>query len=280
MRLGTLTIVGVGLIGGSIGLAAKRRAIANHIVGVGRHQSTLNLAVDLGAIDAGSLELAAGVADADLVVFCTPVQYIAEQVLSAARHCKPGAVLTDAGSTKAEIVRTLAGQLPPGVSFIGSHPLAGSEKRGPEYAEHDLFEDRLVVVTPTSGTDPAKLEQVFDFWHALGARVKVMLPEEHDRALAITSHVPHLLAAALAGSLPNELQELTATGFRDTTRIAAGDPELWSGIFLQNRHAVLAALDRVAAQLAQLRTALDAGDGNTLIHLLNQSKQVRDALGS
>jgi prephenate dehydrogenase len=280
VRLGILTIVGVGLIGGSIGLAARRRRVAERVLGVGRQQSSLNLAVDLGAIDDGSLDLTTAVAKADLVVFCTPVQRIAEQVLAAAPHCKPGAVLTDAGSTKAEIVNAVTGRLPVHVCFIGSHPLAGSEKRGPEYAEHDLFEDRLTVVTPIPGTDPAKLEIVFNFWRALGSRVKVMLPEEHDRVLALTSHVPHLLAAALAGTLPSELRELTATGFRDTTRIAAGDPELWTGIFLQNRQAVLAALDRVTAQLGRLRTALTANDESTLNDLLDQAKKVRDALGS
>jgi prephenate dehydrogenase len=280
MRLGTLTIVGVGLIGGSIGLATKRRGVAERVLGVGRHQRTLNLAHDLGALDASFLELAPAVADADFVVFCTPVQRIAAQVLEAAPSCRAGAVLTDAGSTKAEIVDAVHGRLPAGVAFIGSHPLAGSEKRGPEYADADLFDGRLTVVTPAPGTDPAQLERVFDFWQALGSRVKLMLPEEHDRALALTSHVPHLLASALAGSLPPELRELTATGFRDATRIAAGDPELWTGIFLQNQAAVLAALERVLAQLDRLRAALTAHDERTLTDLLDLAKRARDVLGS
>ena len=280
MKLGTLTIVGVGLIGGSIGLAARRRGVAERVLGVGRHQATLNLAHDLGAIDAAFLELAPAVADSDMVVFCTPVQRIAEQVLEAAPACRPGTLLTDAGSAKGEIVQAIADRLPVGVTFIGSHPLAGSEKRGPEYAEPDLFEDRLTVVTPTPGADPAMLERVFDFWRALGSRVKVMLPSEHDQALALTSHVPHLLASALAGSLPTELRELTASGFRDTTRIAAGDPELWTGIFLQNRAAVLAALERVADRLDRLRNALQENDEQSLTDLLDQAKRARDALGS
>jgi prephenate dehydrogenase len=280
MKLGTLTIVGVGLIGGSIGLAARRRGVAERVLGVGRHQATLNLAHDLGAIHAGFLELAPAVADSDFVVFCTPVQHIAEQVLEAAPACRPGTLLTDAGSAKGEIVRAIANRLPAGVAFIGSHPLAGSEKRGPEYAEPDLFEDRLTVVTPTPGVDPAQLERVFDFWQALGSRVKVMLPAEHDQALALTSHVPHLLASALAGSLPTELRELTASGFRDTTRIAGGDPELWTGIFLQNRDAVLAAMKRVADRLDRLRNALQENDEPSLTSLLDQAKRARDALGS
>jgi prephenate dehydrogenase len=280
MRLGVLTIVGVGLIGGSIGLSARRRGLAERVLGVGRAQSTLNLAHDLGAIDGSYLEISPAVAEADLVIFCTPVQRIARQVLEAAPHCKPGALLTDTGSTKAEIVRALDGRLPEGVTFIGSHPLAGSEKRGPEYAEANLFQNRLAVVTPRAGTDVRQLERLFDFWQALGSRVKLMTPEEHDQALALTSHVPHLLAAALAGSLPQHLRELTATGFRDCTRIAAGDPELWSGIFLQNADEVCAALDGVLAQLEPLRAALAARDEAALTNLLDQAKKARDALGS
>jgi prephenate dehydrogenase len=280
MQLGTLTIVGVGLIGGSVGLAARRRRVAARVLGVARQQQTLDLARARGAIDAGFLDLAPAVKDADLIVFCTPVQLIAEQARSAAGHCKRGAVLTDAGSTKAPIVAALDGTLPAGVSFVGSHPLAGSEKRGPEHADAELFVNRLTVVTPTAATDPHALETVCRFWQALGARVKTMTPEAHDAALAMTSHVPHLLAAALAGALPAELYELTATGFRDTTRIAAGDPAVWTGIFTQNRRAVLEALARVLAEVERFRAALQAGDETALASLLAHGKKVRDALGS
>src|SRR5262249_34003083 len=153
-----------------------------------------------------------------------------------------GALLTDAGSTKAAIVGAIDGRLPKGVHFVGSHPLAGSEKRGPEFADADLFEGRLTVVTPTQRTDKSALDQTIAFWQALGARVKTRTRRDHDRARPMPPPLPHLTAAALAGILPPELHEFAASGFRDTTRVAAGDPTLWTGILLQNRSAMLDAV--------------------------------------
>jgi prephenate dehydrogenase len=290
MRIDLLTIVGVGLIGGSIGLAAKRRGVAARVYGVGWRQATLDQARALGAIDDGFLELGPGVCEAEVVVFCTPVDRIVGQVMTAAPLCSAGTLLTDAGSTKGVIVRELEHRLPApapaadgqgqGVVFVGSHPLAGSEKRGPGFADADLFQGRVTVVTRTVRTPPAPLERTVSFWEALGSRVRVMEPDEHDRALALTSHLPHLLAAALAAGLPPELHELTATGFRDTTRVAAGDPALWTGIFLHNREPVLAALGSLRDNLDRFQAALRAGDVNALTMLLDQAKKVRDALGS
>jgi prephenate dehydrogenase len=280
MPIQTLAIVGVGLIGGSIGLAAKRRGLAVRVLGAGRQQSSLDEALAIGAIDEAFLDLGEVVRRADFTVFCTPVDRIVEQVTGCASLCSPGTVLTDAGSTKAAIVRGIDGQVPAGVSFVGSHPLAGSEKRGPRFADPELFQNRVTVVTPTLQTDAAALEKVIGFWRALGARVKVMEPEAHDRALALTSHLPHLAASALSGLLPPELHELAATGFRDTTRVAAGDPVLWTGIFLQNRQAVLDALALLADRLEGLRTALATQDRAKLDDLLAQAKRNRDALGS
>jgi prephenate dehydrogenase len=280
MRIKTLTIVGVGLIGGSIGLAAKRRGVAERVIGVGRHQAGLDHALALGAIDESRLDLIQGVHDAGFVVFCTPVDIIAEHVLAAAPSCSRGTLLTDAGSTKAAIVRTVEGRLPDGVAFVGSHPLAGSEKRGCEHGDAELFHGRLTIVTRTVGTDPQALERTAEFWHSLGSRVQVMDPNDHDKALAVTSHLPHLLSAALAGILPAELYELTATGFRDTTRVASGDPSIWCGIFAQNRGAVLEALARLDGRLSQFRQALENGNWPVVCDLLTQAKKVRDVLGS
>lgn len=280
MRLQTLTIVGVGLIGGSIGLAAKRRGLAERVLGVGWRQNSLDRALAVGAVDEGFLEPAPAVHRAELAVFCTPVDCIAEQVLSAAPGCSPGTVLIDAGSTKAAIVRRIETQLPPQVAFVGCHPLAGSEKRGADFADANLFQGRLTVVTPTPHTDPGALEKATAFWKALGARVLFLSPEEHDQALALTSHLPHLLASVLAGILPPELHELTATGFRDTTRVAAGDPSIWTGIFAQNRSAVLDALNQFQERLTQFQRAVQAEDWATVDSLLAQAKKVRDALGS
>jgi prephenate dehydrogenase len=280
MNIRTLTIVGVGLIGGSIGLAARRRGIAQRILGTSRTQTGIDQAKALDLIDEGFLDVAAAVHQAELTVFCTPVDCIAKQVTAVASGCAPGTVLTDAGSTKEAIVREVDGRLPPGVAFVGSHPLAGSEKRGPEWADADLFQGRLTIVTPTAQTDAAGLEKTSAFWRALGSRVRVMEPEEHDRALAWTSHLPHLAAAALAGILPLRLFDLSAAGFRDTTRVAAGDPTIWTGIFVHNRPAVLDALQQLEDYLSQFRKAIEAGDWVALDALLTKAKKVRDALGS
>jgi prephenate dehydrogenase len=280
MKIQTLTIVGVGLIGGSIGLAVKRRGVAGRVVGVGRQQSSLDRARALGAIDEGSLDLSAAVPRSQIVIFCTPVDQIVAQVLSSAPGCAAGTLLTDAGSTKGAIVRGLDGRLPAYVAFVGSHPLAGSERRGPEHADGNLFEGKLTVLTPTSRTDPAALERTSAFWRALGSRVRIMNPDEHDQALALTSHLPHLAASALATILPPELRDLTATGFRDTTRVAAGDPSLWTAIFEQNRTAVLAALGLLQDRLIEFKRALAANDRAALDALLTRAKESRDALGS
>jgi len=280
MKIETLTIVGVGLIGGSIGLAAKKRGLARRVVGVGRNTPRLDVARSRGAIDEAQLDLATAMKQADIAVFCTPVDRITEQVLSAAPVCAPGTLLTDAGSTKAKIVAAIEGRLSNKVAFVGSHPLAGSEKHGPEHAAADLFVERWTVVTPTPKTDLKAVERTCDFWQALGARVRLMSPEDHDRALAVTSHLPHLAASALAGILPPELHELSATGFRDTTRVAAGDPDLWSAIFSHNRQALLDALCRYSDRVQEFRRALEAGDEAAIHDLLTQAKRVRDALGS
>jgi prephenate dehydrogenase len=276
----TLAIVGVGLIGGSIGLAAKRRGLARRVLGVGRQQRSLDEALAVGAIDEGFLQPKDAVPRANLVVFCTPVDLIVEQVVSLAPVCAAGTLLTDAGSTKAQIVHGIEGRLPHGVAFVGSHPLAGSEKHGPRFADAELFQGRLTLVTPTARTERRAVDRVSDFWRSLGSRVKELSPEDHDRALALTSHLPHLLASALSGVLPPELHELAATGFRDTTRVAAGDPSLWTGIFVQNRAAVLAALDMLLGRLHSFQDAIDRDDRFALDTLLAQAKRNRDALGT
>jgi prephenate dehydrogenase len=280
MTLETLTIVGVGLIGGSVGLAARQRRVARRVVGVGLHRDTLDRARLQGVIDEACLDLAAAVRAADLVVFCTPVDHLVEQIVAAAPHCAAHAVLTDVGSTKAVIVHGVEERLPAGAAFVGSHPLAGSEKQGSDHATPHLFSNRVTVVTPTARTPPAALERVSAFWAALGARVHRMSPEDHDEALALTSHLPHLLASALAGLLPPHLQDLTATGFRDTTRIAAGDAALWTAIFTQNRPALLRALAALRGRLDGIEDALQHHHLSAIHAWLDQAKKVRDALGS
>ena len=277
MRVPTLAIVGIGLLGGSIALAARRRQVAERIIGVDQPGARAQ-ALRLSIIDE-ALDLSGAAAVADLLIVCTPVDCIASQILAAAPACRPGCLLTDVGSTKAEIVRSVEAHLPPGVAFVGSHPLAGSEKNGSEHARAALFDKKQVVVTPTPRTDPIAVERIGSFWKALGAVVRVMEPEAHDRALALTSHLPHLVASALAGVLTPDLFSLTATGFRDTTRLAASNPALWTAILSANSAAVLQAIDRYSEQLAQYRAVLAANDRAGLEALLGLGKKNKEGLG-
>jgi prephenate dehydrogenase len=278
MLFDQIAIVGVGLIGGSVGLAAKARGVAGQVVGVGRDRAKLEKAVRLGAIDTFTTDLTRGVAEAALVVVCTPVDRIGETILDAAKASRPGTLFTDGGSTKGNILAELGERLPG--AFVPAHPLAGSEKTGAEHGRADLFVNRVTILTPTPNTDPNAVERVAAFWRGLGSRVVTMTPDDHDRALATTSHLPHAVAAGVAGVTPAEWLQLTAGGFRDVTRIAGGDPHLWAAIFAANRDAVLAALSQFATRMDEFRRLLAAGDSDGLVRWLSDGKQVRDALGT
>lgn len=270
-----IAVLGVGLIGGSIGLAARERGIAQEIVGIGRRQASLDRAVRRGAIDRASLEVDAA-AGANLIIAAAPVEQIVPLVRRAAAAA-PEAILTDAGSTKGEICRELSDDLAD--RFVGSHPLAGDHRRGPDHARGDLLVGRTVVVTPTEATPASLTEQIVEFWQAIGAKTQVMGPADHDRALAATSHLPHLVAAALASSTPETWLPLAATGWADATRIAAGDPDLWTQIFASNRESLLEALDRYDEQLDRLRNAVEKRDWQAAGDCLTHAQRIRDALG-
>lgn len=210
MLFDSLTVVGVGLIGGSVGLAAKARAATRRVVGVGRHSASLARARELGAIDEFTTDLAAGVRSADVVVFCSPVDQIARQARQAAAAARPGVLFTDAGSTKGTIVRELDATLPPTVRFVGGHPLAGSEKQGAENASADLFDGRVCVLTPTATTDSAAVERATLFWQTLGCNVRRLTPEEHDLALSMAlDRFADDLTRLRAAVLDRESDELT-----------------------------------------------------------------------
>lgn len=274
MLIDTLAIIGVGLIGGSIGLAVRTRGVARRVLGIGRNLRDAAEALAHGAIDEPA-EMSA-VTDADLIVSCAPVDAIASTIREALCHAKPSAVFTDAGSTKGLIVASLA-NLP---RFVGGHPMAGSEKCGPAAARANLFDQRLVVLTPTVATDPDAVQLVRRFWQSLGASVCEIDAAAHDRIVAFTSHLPHVLASGLAGSLADAERPFTAAGFLGLTRVAASDARLWSAILEQNRPAVLTAIDRFAESLDELRSALAAGDRERIEEFLHRAKRVRDALGS
>jgi cyclohexadieny/prephenate dehydrogenase len=271
-------IVGCGLLGCSIAAALKSRRFPGPIVGCGRPGQNLDTALRQRLIDRAESDLAQAAAGCDLIVICTPVDRIIEDIQTAARAARPGTLITDVGSVK-RVVCEPVGDLPKGVTFIGSHPIAGSEKQGCAHADSDLFEGRVCVLTPRAATSREKVVSLRSFWQALGMSVVEMSPEAHDRALAQTSHVPHLVAAALAATLAAENRSLTGGGFQDTTRIAAGDPQLWSAIFLANAGEVSAGLRVVSARLDELRSAIETSDKERLEKLLRVAKQNRDGLG-
>ncbi len=279
-RWNTVAIVGVGLIGGSIGLALRQRRMAGKVVGVGRNADRLKRAEEVGAVDVTTQDLAEGARQAELVVVCTPVERIVDTVLAAASECREGTLITDAGSTKRLITRALQGKLPAGVRFVGSHPIAGSEKSGAEHARADLFEGRVAVVTPTRSSVEGDVQQTADLWSGLGASVYLMSPAAHDRALATTSHAPHVIAAAMARSTGRGDWPLTGGGWKDTTRIAGGDPELWTQILLDNRENVLASLGRFEKSFSAFRAAVERSDRRRLARLLLEAKRHRDAVGN
>lgn len=272
-----LVVFGVGLLGGSIARAALARGVAREVVGLGRDAEKLAKAEQAGIITRSTTDAAVACRDADLIVVCTPVDRIANHVIEVAKACNRPALITDAGSTKGNIVAALPEPLPGGCRFVGSHPLAGSEKTGAEYATEDLFVGRTVVLTPTGASQPADIERLEAFWSALGALVCRMDVESHDRALAATSHVPHLVAAALAVATDVGYLELIAGGWRDCTRIAAADAALWQPILAANRAHVLKALDRFETTLASLRSAIETGDAAKLARLLGEAKKIRDS---
>lgn len=274
----TLTIVGVGLIGGSLAAAVKQRGIAQRVIGVGRNPDKLRGAIELGLIDEATDRLPWAAASSDLIVFCTPVNQIVAGVREAASACRCGSLITDAGSTKQEICEELTSGLPPGVEFVGSHPLAGSEKSGYEHSNPNLFADKVCVVTPTPNTSNTGLQCVRSFWKQLGTRLIEMSPAAHDRAVAEISHFPHLAAAVLAATLSPENAPLAARGFKDTTRIAAGDVDVWTSILMCNSAYIRESLDKFSEILQQYRVALECQDSLTLRNLLEKGKVIRDAL--
>ncbi len=276
----TVAIVGVGLIGGSIGLALRQRNLAKNVIGIGRRQASLRIARRVEAVTHTTIDLTKGVAEAELVIVCTPVGRIVDHVRQAAQHCPERILITDAGSVKHPIVAALDNNVPRGCRFLGSHPLAGSEKTGATYASADLFEGRVAILTPTVNTRAEDFDLLEQFWQSLGSLVVQMSPEEHDQALALTSHLPHVAAAALTLTMPEKFYRLTGSGLLDTTRIASGDPELWRQILVLNRENILRALEQYGSNLASLHAALRDNNLEEITRFLTQAKKNRDALGS
>jgi prephenate dehydrogenase len=278
--LKTVAIVGVGLIGGSIGLALRERKLAERVIGIGRRQESLRVARRIGAIDHTTIDLEKGVAEAELVIVCTPVGRIVEDVQKTALYCPEGMLITDTGSTKQSIVASLDNGLPRACRYLGGHPLAGGEKAGAAFAKADLFEGHIAILTPTKNTVADDYDFLEDFWESLGSVVVQLSPEEHDSALALTSHLPHVVAAVLAATIPENYFRLAGPGLHDATRIASGEPQLWQQIFALNRANILGALEQFSAGLTALKSDLRDGNRDEIINFLTLAKKNRDALGS
>jgi prephenate dehydrogenase len=270
------TIVGVGLVGGSLGLALKKRGLARRVIGVGHRRESLQAARAAGAADETFLDVAAGVRGSDLVVLATPVGLFADLLAQAAPALQSGAVVMDVGSTKRQVVAALEPLVPQGCAFVGCHPIAGSEQRGVAHAREDLFEGAVCVVTPTERTPPKALRRVVETWEALGMAVRTLSPELHDRLLAEVSHLPHVLAAALVRTASEEALALAGPGWADTTRVASGDASLWCDILLTNADAVAEALKQTEDSLEAFRDALRKRDAERLRTLLHDAKTRRD----
>ncbi|MFN3190082.1 MAG: prephenate dehydrogenase [Aureliella sp.] len=272
-----VVIVGVGLLGGSIGLALRERKLARHIVGTSRNPDNRSLAIQRGAVHECFEDISqACVGGIDLAIICTPVQHIAGSVNACQPYLTPSGLITDVGSTKAQICDELA-EVP---RFLGSHPLAGSDKSGVEYAASDLFVDRTAVLTPLRDTTSDVLEMAESLWQDLGSKTVTMPPAEHDAAVAATSHLPHILAAALAASTGEVLLPLVASGWMDTTRIASGNVEMWQQIIHENQQPILNSLTDFQKSLGDWIQAIENKDGDQIASLLTLGKRIRDTVGN
>ncbi|HEX6531152.1 MAG TPA: prephenate dehydrogenase/arogenate dehydrogenase family protein [Nitrospira sp.] len=277
-------IIGVGLIGGSLGMILRRKQLASNVVGVGRRIENLKTAVSVGAIDRYVVDPREAVKDADLVILATPVDTYERHLKEWASCLRPGAIVTDVGSVKGDLVVRSERQIPRGVHFVGAHPIAGKEKTGAAAGSEDLFSGRRCILTPTQQTDPQALERVQALWQEAGAVVLTMDPQLHDKILGAVSHLPHVAAFALMNALvdirselpPLDLAGHSGGGLRDTTRIAASSPEMWRDIFLWNRENVVACICAYERSLGELRKLIQTGDAAGIEKMLERAKVERD----
>lgn len=272
-------IIGVGLLGGSIGLALHRKRLAQRVIGVGRTISKLDTAIRRGAIDEATDDILVGAKDADLVIACVPIQSIVGALETAAQVAKPNAMLTDVGSTKQTIVRAAEGRLSD-KQFLGSHPIAGGHHSGVEHAVGTLLDSAMVVLTPTSSTCPDLLNRMVGFWESMGSKISLLDPEAHDQALAISSHLPHMVASALSISTPHELLQFVGKGWMDSTRIAGSNPQLWRQILEENHGPALHAMKKFATICESWIDALERSDFDRVEKLLQAGKTTRESVAS
>jgi cyclohexadieny/prephenate dehydrogenase len=277
-----VALIGFGLIGGSIARAARAQGLAGEIVATAHSAKTRARVAELGIVDRVVEANAEAAADADLVILCIPVGTCGAVTQEIAGHLKIGAIISDVGSVKGAVVRDMAPYLPQGVHFVPAHPVAGTEHSGPDSGFAELFINRWCILTPPDGTEPGPVERLRAFWAALGAKVEIMTPEHHDLVLAITSHLPHLIAYTIVGTADelegvtqSEVLKFSAGGFRDFTRIAASDPTMWRDVFLANKEAVLEMLGTFNEDLSKLTRAIRRGDGEALFDHFTRTRAIR-----
>ncbi|CAA6605386.1 Protein TyrC [Rhodospirillaceae bacterium LM-1] len=277
-----IALIGIGLIGSSIAHAVRKNGLAASVSVGDIRQDHCDKALELGCCDQAGTNLALAVKDADLVVLCVPIGANAEVAEKIAAHLKPGAIVSDVGSVKQAVVRDVGPLLPEGVHLVPGHPIAGTEFSGPEAGFAELFQGRWCILTPPSGTDEEATAKVAALWRGMGSMIEIMDPSHHDMVLAITSHLPHLIAYTIVGtasnleeSLKGEVIRYSASGFRDFTRIAASDPIMWRDVFLNNRDAVLEMLQRFSEDLTALQRAIRWGEGQALEDLFTRTRAIR-----
>tara|TARA_R110002072_G_scaffold170294_6_gene323812 strand:- start:2719 stop:3642 length:924 start_codon:yes stop_codon:yes gene_type:complete len=277
-----VAFIGIGLIGSSIARVMRRDGLAGSIVACARSDKTLDTVLELGLADEVTKDPAVAAQDADLVMICTPVSTYGAIAEAIAPSLKTGAIVTDVGSVKASAVKAVMPHLPEGTHFVPGHPIAGTENSGPESGFDTLFEGRWFLITPPPGTDQGAIDKVAELWKRAGSNIDYLEPEHHDQVLAITSHLPHLIAYTIVGTatdledhIKSEVVKYSASGFRDFTRIAASDPVMWRDIFIANRDAVLEMLGRLSEDLAGLQRAIRVGDGDTLEALFRRTREIR-----
>jgi cyclohexadieny/prephenate dehydrogenase len=278
----TMAIIGPGLIGSSIMRAARAHGAVRTIVASSRSPETCKRVTELGIADKVCASNAEAAEGADLVIVCVPVGVCGAVAAEIAAHLKPGAIVSDVGSVKGAIVRDMGPSLPENVHFVPAHPVAGTEHSGPDAGFAELFEGRWCILTPPEGTDQGAVKRLADFWSLLGADVEIMTPDHHDLVLAVTSHLPHLIAYTIVGTADeletvtrSEVLKFSAGGFRDFTRIAASDPTMWRDIFLANKDAVLEMLGRFNEDVSALTKAIRHGDGDALFDQFTRTRAIR-----
>jgi cyclohexadieny/prephenate dehydrogenase len=280
-----LALIGTGLIGSSIARAARASGAVRTIVATARSPATRRRVAELGLADQVVETNAAAVEGADLVIVCIPVGACGAAAAEIGPHLQPGATVSDVGSVKGAIVRDMAPHIPKGVHFVPAHPVAGTEHSGPDAGFAELFVNRWCILTPPDGADPQAVARLAAFWRALGANVETMTADHHDLVLAVTSHLPHLIAYTIVGTADelsqvtrSEVLQFSAGGFRDFTRIAASDPTMWRDIFIANKDAVLEMLGRFNEDIAALTRAIRRGDGEALFNHFTRTRAIRKGI--